>query len=490
MEQSLPVRFITVTEVMPITPHMSRVTFSGHGLAAIGDEPDQQVKLYFPRPGQTAPRLPEPGGDFTRWYEAYNAIPEPERPWTRSFTIRARRPEHDTIGIDFVLHGDTGPATRWARSAKPGDVLGMFGPSAYFSRSVPLSTSIGAADWLLLAGDEAALPAIGTLIESLPEGGRAVAYIEVAGAAEEQRFETRGEVTLHWLHRGEVPAGHGDMLLRAVRDAEFPPGQVFAWIAGESGGVRALRRHLVDDRGIDKRSIDFSGYWRLHLTQDDAPTPDDLTDARELVARAQDLTSDERARTAVFDEAYENHSAPWVIGEPQPAVVTLEREGWIRGTVLDAGCGTGEHTIHLARLGYDVRGIDFSANAIDQARANAAGHGVEARFDVADALRLDGGTTYDTVLDSALFHVFAPEDRARYVRSLHLACRPGALVHVLALSDEGPGYGPEISDKAIREAFGEGWVLEDLRRTHYRGVVGPDNELADLPAWLARARRI
>ncbi|MGH3803423.1 MAG: class I SAM-dependent methyltransferase [Pseudonocardiaceae bacterium] len=222
-----------------------------------------------------------------------------------------------------------------------------------------------------------------------------------------------------------------------------------------------------------------------------------LAQAQERVADALGETTPSRV---VFDEAYTSRTAPWVIGEPQPAIVALERAGWIRGRVLDPGCGTGEHTIHLTGLGYDVRGIDSSEHAIQQARANAAERNVTARFEVADALQLGNDPTYDTVVDSALFHIFDPADRGRYVRSLHRACRPDALVHVLALSDTGPGFGPQVSDTVIREAFSEGWALEDLRSSQYRGVIvgsthaaaldRPIGDLVDLPAWLARARRI
>jgi SAM-dependent methyltransferase len=221
--------------------------------------------------------------------------------------------------------------------------------------------------------------------------------------------------------------------------------------------------------------------------------------AQEAAAAASAPVGSTPSRTQ-FDEAYLSHTAPWVIGEPQPAIVTLERSEWIRGRVLDSGCGTGEHTIHLARHGYDVLGIDLSEHAIEQARANAIQRGVTARFEVADALQLERHQAYDTVVDSALFHIFEPADRARYVRSLHRACRPDGRVHVLALSDAGPGFGPQISDAVIREAFGDGWVLEDLQPTRYRGVILHDahaaalglpiGDLVDLPAWLARARRI
>jgi SAM-dependent methyltransferase len=199
-----------------------------------------------------------------------------------------------------------------------------------------------------------------------------------------------------------------------------------------------------------------------------------------------------------FDDAYRSRSAPWVIGEPQPAIVELERAGWIHSKVLDVGCGTGEHTILLTRLGYDVVGIDFAPNAIEQARANAAEKGVDARFEVADAMDL-GEAGYQTIVDSALFHIFDDADRSRYVSSLHAAVRPGGIVHVLALSDAGRGFGPQVSESDIRDAFGDGWVLDALDITTYRGVVQegqadaiglPVGSRVDEPAWLVRARRV
>jgi len=188
-----------------------------------------------------------------------------------------------------------------------------------------------------------------------------------------------------------------------------------------------------------------------------------------------------------------------VIGEPQPAVVDLERAGLIRGTVLDVGCGTGEHTILLTGHGYDVLGIDFAPEAVEQARRNAEAKGVKARFEVADAMNLSDQPGYDTVLDSALFHIFDDDDRPRYVTSLRNACRPGGVVHVLALSDAGRGFGPQVSGETIRDAFGDGWELEALEPTTYRGVVTevhaeltgqPIGTRVDEPAWLARIRRI
>ncbi len=200
-----------------------------------------------------------------------------------------------------------------------------------------------------------------------------------------------------------------------------------------------------------------------------------------------------------FDDTYKTRTALWVIGEPQPAIVELQRAGLIRSKVLDVGCGTGEHTILLTRMGYDVFGIDFAPSAVEHARANAAAKGVDARFEVADAMNLGTEPGYQTIVDSSLFHIFDDADRVRYVRSLHGVVLPGGLVHVLALSDAGRGFGPQVSEADIRGAFGAGWALEALDTTTYRGVVQeaqadavglPVGTRVDEPAWLARARRL
>lgn len=215
--------------------------------------------------------------------------------------------------------------------------------------------------------------------------------------------------------------------------------------------------------------------------------------------------------TEVWNSAYDDDTAPWIIGEPQPAIIDLERSGRIRGRVLDPGAGAGEHTIALTALGYDVLGVDLSPSAVAYARRNAAAKDVPAaRFEVADMVALADSPdnplgTFDTLVDSALFHVFLADDQARaaYVRTLHRLGNPGAHVHVLALSDTEPGFGPRIGADLIRDSFaGPDWEVEDIRPDRYYGRVTRANagQIGDLvvdasgkvqlAAWLGRIRRV
>ncbi|MFJ6613272.1 siderophore-interacting protein [Streptomyces sp. NPDC091289] len=285
MGQALPVTYVRVTDVERITPGTARIGFTADELPGLlEDRPDQQMKLCLPRPGQTVPRLPERDADDPygmRWYEAYLAIPEAERPWMRGFTVRSYDRARNVMAVDFVLHGGTGggggPASRWGAVARVGDVLGMVGPSSLYARPLP------AARRMLLAGDETALPAIATLLEALPAGTGAVVYAEIADAAEERELPSAaGGAEVHWVHRDR-----GGSLVAAVREAGPDlDGVAAAWVAGEASAVRALRRHLVEDRKLPRAAVEFSGYWRRALTQDDAPTEEDLAWAAERAADA------------------------------------------------------------------------------------------------------------------------------------------------------------------------------------------------------------
>ena len=176
--------------------------------------------------------------------------------------------------------------------------------------------------------------------------------------------------------------------------------------------------------------------------------------------------------TPSWDAAYAASTPPpWDLGRPQPAFVRLAGEGLLTGQVLDVGCGTGEQTLLAASSGADALGVDVSPLALDQARGKAAARGVpaaaggqigSARFEVADALSLeDLGLSFDTVIDSGLFHVFDDDDRARYVASLASVLRSGGHLYLMCFSDRQPGeFGPRrVTQDELRAAFGAGWTI-------------------------------
>jgi NADPH-dependent ferric siderophore reductase len=237
-----------VLRVQWITPHMIRVVIGGAGLAGLdaGAFTDNYVKLLFPVPGVD---YPEPFDiDAIR-----QDLPRDQWPRMRSYTVRTWDPHALEMSIDFVYHGDVGMAGPWAAGVQPGDEVRFLGPGGGYRPSPE-------ADWHLFVGDESALPAIAASLEALPEGAPARVFIEVSGPGEEQELVTAGDAKLVWLHRATAPVG--DALVEAVRGLEFPPGSVHAFVHGEAGFVKQLRRHLRVDRGIPLDQLSISGYWR------------------------------------------------------------------------------------------------------------------------------------------------------------------------------------------------------------------------------------
>ena len=190
-----------------------------------------------------------------------------------------------------------------------------------------------------------------------------------------------------------------------------------------------------------------------------------------------------------FDAIYMSETPPaWDIGRPQPAFERLAREGDFVGRVLDAGCGTGEHALLAASLGHEVLGVDLSTKAIDLAVTKATDRGVEARFLVADALRLaDLDEQFDTVLDCGLFHVLDDNERERYVESLAAAVAPGGRYRMLCFSDRQPGdWGPRrVTQDEILTAFSEGWEVASIEPT----VIDLTWDAAGAFAWQAAVTR-
>jgi len=196
-------------------------------------------------------------------------------------------------------------------------------------------------------------------------------------------------------------------------------------------------------------------------------------------------SSDAAAR---WDASYREWRPPWEIDRPQPAVERLLDEGAFHGDVLDVGCGTGENTVLLASRGLNVLGVDWAAAAVEMARAKAAERSLDVEFEVGDALRLDGlGRSFDTILDSALFHTFSDEARTEYVPSLGSVTRPGSTLLLLCFSELEPwGGGPRrVTQAEIRNAFAEGWVVRSIVPERYEMRLSPGHALA----WLATIER-
>ncbi|MCQ4080911.1 class I SAM-dependent methyltransferase [Streptomyces sp. RB6PN25] len=215
-----------------------------------------------------------------------------------------------------------------------------------------------------------------------------------------------------------------------------------------------------------------------------------------------------------FEAIYRGRSplgrrAPWDIGEPQPALGSLAASGRLRGEVLDVGCGTGEHALLIASHGFRTTGVDISPAAIEQARRKAEERGLSAEFAVADATELNSWQDrFDTVLDCGLFDSCTEPMRDRYVHALHRACRPGAQVFLLELSENAAAQVqrrfvelgvpeavmtllPRLTEKDLRKAFARDWVVESLEESSMlTRLPGSGTELVPLPAWFASVRRV
>ncbi len=252
-------RLLTVQRVEHITPKMVRIALVGDLTGFVSSAYDDHVKVFFPLPGQNAPTTFEPGSD---------GVEEgaPRSPG-RDYTPRRYDVSRGELLIEFAIH-DAGPATDWAATAKPGQQLIVGGPRGSFV--VPDDF-----DWYLFIGDETALPAIGRRLEELRSDTSAIVVGAVVGPEEEQKFQSRANVAATWVHRPLSHAEDPAPLLDAVRALTLPnSGDGYVWAAGESQTAKLLRRHLIDDRGLNNKWLKAAGYWKrgavsIHETHTD-----------------------------------------------------------------------------------------------------------------------------------------------------------------------------------------------------------------------------
>ncbi|MBB3045180.1 siderophore-interacting protein [Nocardioides soli] len=298
---------VEVVRVERLSPSFVRVEFGGPCLEHFGVEGqplyDQRIKLVFP--GVPGGPVPSFEGVDDSWWETWLARPEAERGHMRTYTVR------DLVGsgpdtrlvVDIVVHsddhGDPGPGCDWAARAAVGDRVVVLGPRrGQFYGGIEFEP--GTAGRLLLVGDETAVPAVCAILGQLPWDAVGAAFLEIPTAADAQTVQHPEGVRVVWLPR--AGAAHGELLHPAVLDHlgvgaaavagaeadEVDPDlwetptysssgedvdsaatvvghdldDLYAWIAGESGVVTALRRVLVKDLGVDRRQVAFMGYWR------------------------------------------------------------------------------------------------------------------------------------------------------------------------------------------------------------------------------------
>jgi len=307
---------VVVSRVTRLCPSFVRVTLTGDDLDQFADNGrDQRIKLLLPAPCGGWEYLDRQNPD---WFTSWRALPEERRNPLRTYTVRAVRPDLREVDVDIVLHGDTGPAGRWANGATPGSPLVIMGPNAQYTDGphgglefAPPSSSHA----LLLAGDETAVPAIAAICESLPDDAVGEVFLEVPHPEDRWTLVAPAGVRITWLPREDHE--HGEVLIPAVQEAadrllamgvrpsshpaaaepavsstgidldgeledvdvdagtlwevpiDMATGRplvqetvLYAWFAGEAGVIKTLRRYLVSQKGVDRKSVAFMGYWR------------------------------------------------------------------------------------------------------------------------------------------------------------------------------------------------------------------------------------
>lgn len=258
-----------VARTRRVSPSVQRVTFRGLGPGGLAEFAsggrDQRFKLFFPHPGQDVAEVPVEAGD--EWYARWRTMDPTSRALMRTYTVREQRRELGELDVDFAVHAGPGPAAAWALRCLAGDRITALGPSVADNAGIDFRPP-PEADWILLAGDESALPALAGILEWISPATVVRAWIEVGHCDDVQALSTWADAEITWIVRGA-----GRSLTPTIRAARLPAGTPYAWIGGEATEVRELRRHLVgtgpDARGFDRRRVTFTGYWRRGATEED-----------------------------------------------------------------------------------------------------------------------------------------------------------------------------------------------------------------------------
>lgn len=241
-------RIITVKDAIRLTPNMIRVVFHGSELAGIYEGcAGANCKIMMPEIGQSR----------EAFAAQFDTGPAPVR---RTYTVRSYRADLREMVIDFVAHGDEGPASAWAERAKPGSFLGFAGPSEVKIKEFY-------ADWYLIAADMSALPVAAAALEAMPRDAKGVALFEVETAEDAQKIDMPEGIDVHWLVQGD-PHVASTAQLDFIRAMDWPTGVVQTCVAGESNVIKAIRGYFTLERKLPRADVYISGYWKIGLIED------------------------------------------------------------------------------------------------------------------------------------------------------------------------------------------------------------------------------
>jgi len=306
-----------VSRIEQLTPCVRRITLNGAALAGLKGQwrPEMLIRLYFPPKGHSNPPQPFLTHDGQVEYrttsetEVSSFSAFSEDPLVRAFTARQFKPETLELTVDFTLHNVPGLASDWARNAKTGDRIGIVEFSLPSGHN-PLTAH--KADMFVLCADESSLPSAQTDLEALESGTKAIAFFEVANKLEEQPINTKADLTVTWLHRGDAEPGTSGLLLKVIRELQWPKGKVFVWACGEMKMVTEIRKFIIEERGLQKGDFKCQAYWRRGKTE------------VERMARMTELSlAAAESNPDAFKESFENIGMdivdPTLFGEPEKA---------------------------------------------------------------------------------------------------------------------------------------------------------------------------
>jgi len=243
-----PPRILSVKDAWYLTPNMIRVVFAGPDLDGFPSGRDG---------GNCKLLIPDMGESKTQFLKRLQSGSPPVK---RTYTVRKFDTARQELSIDFVAHGDEGPASRWASHAQAGDFIGFMGPS-------PAKLAEFNADWYLVAADPSAIPVAAVALEAMPRNAKGIAVFEITSPEDRQDIDAPKGIDVHWLIHPD-PHTPSTAQVGFIKAMPWPEGRVQTCIAGESSVIRALRDFLANDKHVPRSDTYISGYWKIGLVED------------------------------------------------------------------------------------------------------------------------------------------------------------------------------------------------------------------------------